>query len=551
MAYKVLYRKYRPSNFNEVAGQKSIVQTLTNALKSHKISHAYLFCGPRGTGKTTMAKLFAKAINCEKGNGEICNNCDNCLSANKNAHPDIIEIDAASNNGVDEVRSIIEKVKFSPIKGKYKIYIIDEVHMMSTGAFNALLKTLEEPPAHVIFILATTEPHKVLPTILSRCQRYDFSKIDKQAIMNYLMEILDKEGITYDSKALLPIVDLADGGMRDALMMLDQVLSYCADKISEKDVLDLFMMASLEEKVDLLIDIANKNASGVLTRANDLLESGVDIKRLVVSLIDLFKDLLIYYSTREIDLLNTLKEVHINKLEKLFNIDQVNKMIDILLTAENSFKYINNPRSLLEITLLKLITLDDKKETVEVKSTSSNTLDANNDPNKVKKKEESVTSTTNISKEKEEIKVEINEDIKPLEIDGDKNYLDDDTMIKLMVSGDKEERINLVNKWVVTFNSLITDPKIGKIATLLIDATPYVITKNVLVINYDFERLAKKVNVKVNQNAISTVIESIIKRKVFVYALYRSEELRLRKLFLNLRQINKLPNKEEVIIKES
>ncbi len=187
MSYKVLYRKYRPSNFNEVAGQKAIVQTLSNALKNNKISHAYLFTGPRGTGKTTMANLFAKAIKCEKGNGEKCNRCDNCISANKSAHPDIIEIDAASNNGVEEVRDLIEKCKFAPIKGKYKVYIIDEVHMMTPGAFNALLKTLEEPPAHVVFILATTEPHKVLPTILSRCQRYDFSKIDDNAIADYLI----------------------------------------------------------------------------------------------------------------------------------------------------------------------------------------------------------------------------------------------------------------------------------------------------------------------------------------------------------------------------
>ncbi len=530
MSYKVLYRKYRPKAFNEVAGQKAIIQTLSNALKSNKISHAYLFTGPRGTGKTTTAKLFAKAINCEKGNGEICNECDNCLSANKNAHPDIIEIDAASNNGVDEVRNLIDKVKFAPIKGKYKVYIIDEVHMMTPGAFNALLKTLEEPPAHVIFILATTEPHKVLPTILSRCQRYDFSKIDENAIADYLMDVLDKEGVEYDSKALLPIVSIADGGMRDALMMLDQVLSYSNKKITEKDVLDLFGIASLEEKVDLLNDIASKNTNGVLSRASFFLEGGVDIKRLTISLLDILKDLLVYHTTHEVNLMTTLKEKELHQLENSFSIEEINEMIEILIKAESDFKVVSNPRSLFEITLLKLVTLNNKKKVEKV----------------IEKKIE-----TPINETKVEEKIEVKEDIKPLELEGESNHLDDDTIIKLMVSGNKDERVSLVEKWTRSISQFSADPKLGKYASLLLDATPYIITKNVLILNYDFERLANKVNIKSNQINLSKLLESILKRHVFVYALSRSEELRLRKLFLNLRQINKLPNKEEIEIKEN
>ena len=182
MAYKALYRTYRPSSFEEVAGQKHVVQTLMNAIDRNKIAHAYLFSGPRGTGKTSIAKIFAKTINCTNEDHKPCQECDNCIEVQKGSHPDIIEIDAASNNGVDEVRNLIEKVKYAPLKGKYKVYIIDEVHMMSTGAFNALLKTIEEPPSHVIFILATTEPHKVLPTIISRCQRFDFTKVPNTEI---------------------------------------------------------------------------------------------------------------------------------------------------------------------------------------------------------------------------------------------------------------------------------------------------------------------------------------------------------------------------------
>lgn len=543
MSYKVLYRKYRPKAFSEVAGQKAIIQTLSNALKSGKISHAYLFTGPRGTGKTTTAKLFAKAINCEKGNGEICNECDNCLSANNNTHPDIIEIDAASNNGVDEVRSLIEKVKFAPIKGKYKIYIIDEVHMMTPGAFNALLKTLEEPPSHVVFILATTEPHKVLPTILSRCQRYDFTKIDEHAIEDYLISVLDKEGVKYEPNALKPIVSIADGGMRDALMMLDQVLSYTDKNISEKDVLDLFGIASLEEKVNLLIDIANKNTNKVLTRANQFIESGVDIKRLTFSLLEILKDLLIYHTTNELDLCDTLRTNEANKLNNLFTDETINEMINILLSAEEDFKFVANPRSLFEITLLKLLTLSTKKVTET--------------PKVENKKEENKVIKTEVKTIKEDIKVEIAKPINkpiestPLKNEGDINHIDDETIIKLMVSGDRDARIKLLNIWNNSLSSLIADPNIGKYATLLLDATPYIITNNVLIINYDFEKLAHKVNIKENQKTLSNIVQTLTNKKLFIYALYKSEEIRLKNLFLNLRQLNKLPAKEEVIIKEN
>lgn len=538
MSYKVLYRKYRPTTFAQVVGQKAIVQTLSNALKKNKISHAYLFCGPRGTGKTTMAKLFAKAINCEKSDGTICNECDNCTSANKGAHPDIIEIDAASNNGVEEVRSLIEKVKFAPIKGKYKVYIIDEVHMMTSGAFNALLKTLEEPPSHVVFILATTEPHKVLPTILSRCQRYDFSKIDENDIADYLMDVLDKEGVSYDVKALSPIVSIADGGMRDALMMLDEVLSYTQNKITEKDVLSLFGIASLEEKIDLLVDIAKNNTIGVLNRVNFFLEGGVDIKRLTISLLEILKDLLIYYSTHEIDLLEHLKEKEVNKLENLFSVNKINEMIDILLKAECDFKIVSNPRSLFEITMLKLI------------NTNSNSIKENSKKPVLITPNTTPAPVTSTPIKNENIKIEIKEDLKPLVIEGEANKLDDTTIIKLMVSGDKEEKLSLLNKWGDTLLSLVSNPNTGKYASLLLDGTPYIVCKNVIVLTYDFDRLAKKVNIKTNQANIATIVSKIMNRKIFVYALSRSEEVRLRKLFFNLRQVNKLPLKEEVIIKE-
>ena len=252
MSYKALYRTYRPQKFEEVAGQKQIIQTLKNAIKDNKIAHAYLFTGPRGTGKTSMAKLLAKALNC-KSEEKPCNCCEACLAISEGSFPDVIEIDAASNNGVDEVRNLIDKVKYAPIEGKYKVYIIDEVHMMSQGAFNALLKTLEEPPAHVIFILATTEPHKVLPTILSRCQRFDFGRISRKDIEERLRDVLAKEDVVYDDGVIELVSELCDGGMRDALSILDQTIAYAGEAITINDVRSIYGVVSNEEKIELQI----------------------------------------------------------------------------------------------------------------------------------------------------------------------------------------------------------------------------------------------------------------------------------------------------------
>ena len=358
MAYKALYRTYRPQTFEEVAGQEHIVRTLKNALATGKIAHAYLFAGPRGTGKTTMAKLFAKALNCEHGLGCQCNECKNCVAITEGSHPDVLELDAASNNGVDEIRELIDKVKYGTILGKYKVYIIDEVHMLSTGAFNALLKTLEEPPEHVIFILATTEPHKILPTILSRCQRYDFNKVSEKDIKERLRAVLQNEGVEYNEEAVELVVQLADGGMRDALSILEKVLAFSGNTLNVNDILSIFALESKEEKIKLIHSIINHDMSDVLSRLNNYVSKGTDIKRLTEDLLLILKDIVIFNSSANKDYLEALNEEEATELSRNIPSDLAIQMIDILMNTVKDYKNVTSINPIFEITLIKLTSLD-------------------------------------------------------------------------------------------------------------------------------------------------------------------------------------------------
>lgn len=353
MAYQALYRKWRPRTFDSVVGQEDITNTLKNAIKRGTISHAFLFAGPRGTGKTSCAKIFAKALNCTNlQNGEPCNNCPNCLAADQGAMADIIEIDAASNNGVDEIREIRDKVKYAPTQGKYKVYIIDEVHMLSMGAFNALLKTLEEPPEHVVFILATTELQKVPATIISRTQRYNFKRISQKDLEKRMEYILKQEKIKYDERALTVIAQVADGGMRDALSILDQLLSYEKETIEYQAALEITGFAAREDVEKLFLAILQKDAAKAIELAQSELQKGASSKNILNELIDLATNALIVVKTDVNDQGNFLTADFTEKI-KAIPLESYFKLVSSANTALNDLRYTNQQQIPLEVFLIE------------------------------------------------------------------------------------------------------------------------------------------------------------------------------------------------------
>ncbi|MGE4320230.1 MAG: DNA polymerase III subunit gamma/tau [Acholeplasmataceae bacterium] len=349
MSYVALYRTYRPKSFEEVAGQKVVIRTLKNALIHDKIQHAYLFSGPRGTGKTSVAKIFAKAVNClTPVNGSPCNKCDVCKGIDHGDIADVIEIDAASNNGVDEIRDLRDKVKYMPSVGKYKVYIIDEVHMLTQGAFNALLKTLEEPPKHVIFILATTEVYKIPSTILSRCQRYDFKNIEVKDIVEKLSEIVKNEQIDIEDDAIKAIAEDAEGGLRDAISLLDQAISFAEGIISEEDVHEVAGSVSKKALSEILLAIANKEITNTLVILKELLAQGKEASRIVNDLIIALRDLLLEKTT-------SVEHPKYDVLTSVISTPKIYYYLEVLNQLQQDMKWTHQKRAYIELALIKMM----------------------------------------------------------------------------------------------------------------------------------------------------------------------------------------------------
>src|SRR5262245_28247365 len=342
MAYQVIARKYRPQRFADVVGQEHVTQTLANAIAQNRIAHAYLFCGPRGTGKTTVARIFAKCLNCTGGpKVDFADDDPRCIEITEGRSIDVLEIDGASNNGVEQVRELRETVKYAPASSKFKIYIIDEVHMLSTAAFNALLKTLEEPPEHVKFMFATTDPEKVLPTILSRCQRFDLRRIPVSLITEHLAFIAKKEKVNIDGEALHAIARGADGGMRDAESALDQLISFCGDKIVESDVLSMFGLTARSQVVALAQAILDGQPAAALRELNELAKHGKDLARLLSDLLGHFRNLLIYQVSKGDLKLLEVSEAEAASLKEqsaLADGETLTRIMEVLTGAEGGLR---------------------------------------------------------------------------------------------------------------------------------------------------------------------------------------------------------------------
>lgn len=359
MSYTALYRKFRPQDFEDVKGQEHIVTTLKNQIKADRIGHAYLFCGTRGTGKTTIAKILARAVNCEHPvDGSPCNECPTCRAINAGTSMNVIEIDAASNNGVDNIREIRDEVAYRPAQGRYKVYIIDEVHMLSTGAFNALLKTLEEPPSYVIFILATTEAHKIPITILSRCQRYDFKRITVETIADRLMELMEKEGNDVEEKAIRYIAKAADGSMRDALSLLDQCIAfYLGEKLTYEKVLENLGAVDTEVFSRLLREIVAQHTSQAIGILEDLIIKGRELGQFVTDFIWYLRNLLLISASDNPEEAVDASRENLERMKEesqMVDTEILMRYIRVFSQLSNELRYASQKRVLVEIALIKL-----------------------------------------------------------------------------------------------------------------------------------------------------------------------------------------------------
>ena len=537
MAYQALYRKYRPSNFDEVVGQTHIIQTLKNAIIQNRIAHAYLFCGPRGTGKTSIAKIFAKTLNCTNSQDAPCGVCENCKMAANGSHPDIIEIDAASNNGVDEVRNLIDKVKYAPMQGKYKIYIIDEVHMMTSGAFNALLKTIEEPPAHVIFIFATTEPNKVLPTIISRCQRFDFNKVSVNDIKYRLSVVCKNEGIEIDQDGLTLIAQLADGGMRDALSILDQCVAYCTSHIDVNDIRKIYGVITSEDIGQLFDSVYKKDVDRFIKDIQKYSDMGMDIKRLTADFIHMLKDSLILDYSENSTLVSDMNKDMIRKYFRSAPIHFRIQCMEELMDTYNKYTYASNALDYLEASLLKISSYSYEPKSTKIESEYDNNSDIEEEDNYETSYDDSSDNSDIIEKnceivdknkalEKSEISDVSRETLKQSENTDNKIILNDDFVVQLLVGANKMER-NIDTTKFNNIGQFTSSLEFGKYAASLRNSIIMASGSNYIVVCASSEIFAKQINEFELNYGYEDFMEVLLGKAKKVFALDKTQQARV------------------------
>ena len=518
LGYLALYRKYRPDSFDKVVGQDKVIKVISNAILNNRVSHAYLFSGPRGTGKTTTAKIIAKMVNCENLiDGKPCEKCFSCLNfLNSN---DIVEIDAASNNGVEEIREIRDKVNFVPTSCKYKVYIIDEVHMLTTQAFNALLKTLEEPPSHVIFILATTEFHKIPLTISSRCQKFQFTKIDAEDIVKRLKEICNLENIKITDEALYEIARLADGGLRDAINLLDQLSAYKSEEISIDDVFKINGAVSYDELYNILISVINKNNDSIISYVENIDKNGKNINKFIEELIIFLKDVLIYKNSKRLTNILTKNE-KIIEISKLLNDDVIFDYISQLNNLLSQIKVASYPSILLIVCLLKLSSLSN-----------------NNDD---------VSKIITEKKEPEKVVVDKPNDLKVINT---LNNIDIDVRVNnALATAKKDALIKIKEKWNKLSDYLLDD-RYSVVAGLLVDVIPVVASDNYIILECKYDATAFRLNEL--DCELSNLFFDLYKIKFSVVAISVDRWNKERSIYVEkLKNGEKYSLKEEKIVKK-
>ncbi len=563
MAYKTLYRVYRPQRFEDVAGQEHIITTLKHAVEENKIAHAYLFCGPRGTGKTTIAKLLGKAVNCT-GSPKPCDQCENCQQITLGTHPDVIEIDAASNNGVDEIRDLIEKVKYAPTQGKYKVYIVDEFHMMSPSASNALLKTLEEPPTHVIFIFATTEPHKILPTIISRCQRFDFTKLSVPDIVSRMEDILKEEHYQCDQEALELIAKLADGGMRDALSILEQCLAYNDKHLTVQDVNQIYGIVSLENKIDFIKMILSKDMKKALSTLEDMKMNGIDIKRLTLDLVDILKDIVIYRNTQDESILFVLSKYYLDLIVPYIGCEEALNFIDILMDASEKYAKVINPSVYFELAILKMCNqIQDEKivhiETVKVPQQQVVETPVNPE---VIEDEETIDEPVqdigeDVMEEEPYIHQEIIEEVPTFEFEKEPDiqadvdndiHVDEADIMNILVQAKRTILESIQERWPI-IKRYLANLNMAKSAGMLCDGTAVAACEGGLIISFEYQPSVNAVNYYKNYKQLSAFLQEVLGSEYRFIAIQQDEWIKMRSHFIELKRQGQLPEPHELTLK--